>query len=94
MCVLTLVVVVLQEIAAVILKSPMSRASNEFNSLHYFLTTRGRVSVLGPLPSTFKDFYMIALKENEPLPESLRFPKASVSSHSVYPELIFNVIFG
>ncbi|GAV05596.1 hypothetical protein RvY_15700 [Ramazzottius varieornatus] len=81
----------LKEIAAVILKSPMSRASNEFNSLHYFLTTRGRVSVLGPLPSTFKDFYMIALKENEPLPESLRFPEGVVFP-AEHPKLFLGII--
>ncbi|OWA51734.1 putative PHD finger protein 3 [Hypsibius exemplaris] len=65
----------LKDIAIVLLKSPPGRVTAEFNSLHYFLTTRSRVSVLGPLPTSFKDFYMIALKENEPLPESLCFPE-------------------
>lgn len=61
-----------QEITVVMIKASPGRHLTAFTSLHYFLTTRGRVSVLGPLPAAFKDFYLVALGENEPLPDSLQ----------------------
>ncbi|XP_055327867.1 death-inducer obliterator 1-like [Paramacrobiotus metropolitanus] len=81
----------LKEMALVTFKPPPGRVSSEFNSYHYFLTTRGRVAVIGPLPATFKDFYIIALKEDEPLPDGLRFPEG-IAFDGKHPKIFLGII--